>query len=869
MNGACRCDESWAGLDCSYSLLGAVLQGEKEEGQELGQRGDEEACLAGCSGHGSCAGGVCFCAKGFGGLSCNMETSCAQGCSTGRGECHNGACICKTGFFGPTCADQRCPNDCFGHGSCDGGSCRCSQGWSGRVCDLQLESNVLCDPPCQNGAPCMNGACYCPQGFFGGDCSLAIPGENADQPLNSLPGAYDQAVFGVAQPSSVTGALRGRTDAVLLQGAGPSSDAQLGLLQNLAQGALFSDSTSNVDTSDLQARTDSLFNKLAKVAQLAGESATKLHAAVETQHYAVQADKAIQAEEASKVALSKAFRAKQRARESIERAVERAWSHSSELPGHEFSHSSTRARKAQQTAVSLVADGYRNTSAQEVKQTSNAPNASSIDDAPQTKVLEMKAQERALVKTATEKRELAQLTAISCEGGCSGHGVCATNGACTCQDGWLGQVCDTPRCAGDCQGRGVCVAQKCVCESMFFGASCQHFRCPEDCSGHGYCFQGQCTCHSSHMGPSCAVEVHPPQVLLMKSANLIKSYQNSSKKEVQTLRAIPKKSAEAAVAVPKNKSAEVAVAVPKTNATLSQISLLSQSLPSYKGTATPTLLSLFSSIAASPPGASALPYATSLKLLCPHPDCSGHGTCTSGRCMCYQGFGGLACAKPVGSCSNSCSAHGTCNELTQKCECSVGWTGTTCQMSSLSLAFKEVDLSPQNHSVVSMVATKSVRKTEGVAGPCGEGGEGAGCPPARRQCQQDCQGRGLCLSGMCLCIKGWGGSDCSLQKSMGQSSARPQVASSLSAALLQASLMGGDRPQSGIRPEKPQQSHVSSLQVSSTMNAATAAQGQHRETYVQEIWPLPEGMKGSSQERHTKVDVLSLDDTPLWEPKLM
>lgn len=41
-------------------------------------------------------------------------------------------------------------------------------------------------------------------------------------------------------------------------------------------------------------------------------------------------------------------------------------------------------------------------------------------------------------------------------------------------------------------------------------------------------------------------------------------------------------------------------------------------------------------------------------------DCSGHGTCKDGKCLCNTNWAGSACDRL--KCQNDCSQHGTCTE---------------------------------------------------------------------------------------------------------------------------------------------------------------------------------------------------------------
>ncbi|XP_077880692.1 N-acetylglucosamine-1-phosphodiester alpha-N-acetylglucosaminidase isoform X1 [Ictidomys tridecemlineatus] len=61
---------------------------------------------------------------------------------------------------------------------------------------------------------------------------------------------------------------------------------------------------------------------------------------------------------------------------------------------------------------------------------------------------------------------------------------------------------------------------------------------------------------------------------------------------------------------------------------------------------------------------------------CQPPDCSGHGTCVEGRCVCTGPFWrGAACSELDCGPSN-CSGHGLCTET--GCHCDAGWMGSNC-----------------------------------------------------------------------------------------------------------------------------------------------------------------------------------------------
>jgi len=115
-------------------------------------------------------------------------------------------------------------------------------------------------------------------------------------------------------------------------------------------------------------------------------------------------------------------------------------------------------------------------------------------------------------------------TGTMCHGGCSGHGVCESNGSgprCKCDLGWGSEYDITlfrdPTCARrtcpageawasaaslrpqsvnatahelrECSNVGTCDYEsgECVCPSRYSGVACERMKCPNDCSGHGQC----------------------------------------------------------------------------------------------------------------------------------------------------------------------------------------------------------------------------------------------------------------------------------------------------------------------------------------------------------------------------------------------
>ena len=62
---------------------------------------------------------------------------------------------------------------------------------------------------------------------------------------------------------------------------------------------------------------------------------------------------------------------------------------------------------------------------------------------------------------------------------------------------------------------------------------------------------------------------------------------------------------------------------------------------------------------------------------CTGVDCSGHGACHNGVCVCSDGYAGPNC--DFDPCAgNDCSGHGTCSRSSGKCTCEAGFGGDDC-----------------------------------------------------------------------------------------------------------------------------------------------------------------------------------------------
>lgn len=147
---------------------------------------------------------------------------------------------------------------------------------------------------------------------------------------------------------------------------------------------------------------------------------------------------------------------------------------------------------------------------------------------------------------------------------------------------------------------------------------------------------------------------------------------------------------------------------------------------------------------------------------CHDSQCSGHGTCLDGSCMCEKHYAGVDCTTFIAEdvhdeCADpSCSGHGRCD--VGLCRCEAGWTGGSCETQARC---------PQDCN------SPSGRCIDGFC-RCEDGYAGAACDQV--VCLHSCYGHGDCNNGRCSCYDGWDGEECGEQMSLGYPSAVPAPA---------------------------------------------------------------------------------------------
>ena len=195
---------------------------------------------------------------------------------------------------------------------------------------------------------------------------------------------------------------------------------------------------------------------------------------------------------------------------------------------------------------------------------------------------------------------------------------------------------------------------------------------------------------------------------------------------------------------------------------------------------------------------------------CPS-NCSGHGSCNldTGECLCALGYAGAACAAtdPL-KCHDTrvdvelvTRCVGVCDETALKCVCgggryprrpmfqcefrgiskwqkwrSEGWNHARVADNPAQFWSKPADApaylrahpsfkTPLPKGKVAWCDAEPWRERPAAACNCHEGSKGGLCEiPVLMACLSQCNGRGHCKNGMCVCDPGWYGVDCSLRR---------------------------------------------------------------------------------------------------------